>query len=88
MKFGPKPNKPGIWQWYDETGVARLVDVVDVWGGVGRPYLRVVFWGGYYDVHDSEDREAEWPDRWGSYVGQRGNFGEDEIFSMPVRLTT
>lgn len=86
MKFGPKPNKPGIWQWYDETGVARLVDVVDVFGNVGAMWLRVYFWGGYYDVHDSEDREAEWPDRWGSYVGQRGNFGEDEIFTMPVGL--
>ena len=82
-----KPNKPGIWEWFEEDGTKRLVRVCDVGVALGKQHLRVAWWGGYYDVHDRiEDiygyrdhqwgvvekdshHKAEWPDRWGKYIG-------------------
>jgi hypothetical protein len=86
-----KPNKEGIWEWFDDQGVKRLVDVANVEFDKSRPpYLRVCFWGGYYNVHDEcvgtweeEYNKAEWPDRWGSFVGIRGSVSEQELYSMP-----
>lgn len=80
--YKSKPDKPGIWQWYEDDGTERLVCVYDV--GFGLPYLRVFWWGGYYDVHDGGDRLAEWPDRWGEYVGPINSFGDDELYLMPT----
>ena len=61
-----KPNKPGIWEWFDENKRKRLVNVVDA-GFEDEPYLRVYFNGGYYDVTKEFDEE-EWPNRWGKFV--------------------
>ncbi len=81
----PKPSWAGVWQWYDERGQIRLVHVCDV--GFGVPYLRVYFWGGYYDVHDGGGTPAEWPDSWGDYVGPIESFGNEELYQMPDGLT-
>lgn len=61
-----KPNKPGVWEWYDENKIKKLVNVVDV-GFEDEPYLRVYFDNGYYDV-TPEYGDKEWPNRWGKYV--------------------
>ena len=92
-----KPTKPGIWEWFEEDGTKRLVHVCDV--GVDTPHLRVCWWGSYYDVHDrvnepiydcdlkqcgTVSREAEWPDRWGKYVGPSGCVTEDNLYLQPT----
>ena len=74
------PDKPGVWEWFEEDGTKRLVSVCDV--GIRKPNLRVAWWGGYYSARErTEDifgsvggkwvvtqkdvhYEAEWPDRW------------------------
>ena len=78
-----KPNKPGIWEWFNDEGKKLLVSVVDV--GYGTPYLRVAWWGGYYNVNDEDDdNPSEWPDRWGNFVGEQGSIPEEQIYSMPT----
>lgn len=81
-----KPNKEGIWEWYDETGKKQLVSVINVGKEVDNCWLRVYYLGGYYNVHDNwvgtEDEEfgkAEWPDNWGNYVG--------DLDSVPIKET-
>jgi hypothetical protein len=94
-----KPDREGIWEWFDELGRMRLVDVVNVAPDVtSQKHLRVAFWGGYYDinddVHDIVDEKgnvvikdnktfAEWPDRWGRYVGTRDEVNGDNIYFIP-----
>lgn len=69
-----KPNVPGVWEWFDSDGVKRLVSVVDcgTHHGPSSQYLRVYWWGGYYDVTYigilPDGKDHEWPDRWGKYV--------------------
>ena len=92
-----KPDKKGIWEWFEEDGTKRLVYVADV--GVSTPYLRVVWWGGYYDVHDrvnepiydcdmkqcgTVNRPAEWEDRWGNYVGPVNSVPDDQLYLQPT----
>ena len=78
-----KPTKPGIYEWTDQNNVKKLVDVCDV--GYSTPYLRVAFWGGYYNVNDEDnDNPAEWPDRWGNFVGEQGSVPEEQIYSLPT----
>lgn len=86
-----KPNKPGVWEWFDENGTKRLMDVVDV-GTAEHPWFRVYWWGGYYDVYDNPEepekspfRYAEWPDRWGKFVGEEGSVEEEKLYHMPDR---
>lgn len=71
-----KPNKVGLWEWTNDGGEVITVPVVDVGGNIGVQWFRVYYRGGYYNVNDEEigtpDEEyskAEWPDRWGNYVG-------------------
>jgi hypothetical protein len=74
-----KPNKEGIYKWIDNDGIEQEVHVLDVskpYNIEGKPWLRVYYQGGYYNVHDecvgTEDEpycKSEWPDRWGEYVG-------------------
>ena len=96
-----KPDKAGIWEWFEEDGTKRLVSVCDVGEPMGEQRLRVYWWGGYYDVNDrTEDiygyvnREwavvekdvhhpAEWPDRWGNYVGPEDSVPEDQKYWLP-----
>ncbi len=40
-----KPDKAGIWEWFEEDGTKRLVSVCDVGAPVGMKYLRVYWWG-------------------------------------------
>lgn len=89
-----KPNKPGIWEWFEEDGTKRLVSVLNIEHNPEcPPYLRVYWWGGYYNVNDEHDPDApeydwaikaEWPDRWGSYVAPLGCFGEEELYNGPT----
>ena len=98
-----KPDKDGIWEWFEEDGTKRLVHVCNVAAKLGEVRLRVAWWGGYYDVHDRiEDTyksgtggkwvvaekdvhyEAEWPDRWGKYVGPSESVNRDDIYEIPT----
>ena len=97
-----KPNKPGIWEWFEEDGTKRLVRVCDVGVALGKQHLRVAWWGGYYDVHDRiEDiygyrdhqwgvvekdshHKAEWPDRWGKYIGPPESVMQADLYDMPT----
>jgi hypothetical protein len=86
-----KPDREEIWEWFDEDGTKRLVHVCNV--GIDVPYLRVYWWGGYYNVNDEHDPEApeydhhikaEWPDRWGNYVGPVSSVNEEDLYLMPA----
>lgn len=56
-----KPDKAGIWEWFEEDGTKRLVEVFDVASelrkanGTEPPYFRVYWWGGYYNVNEEVD---------------------------------
>ncbi len=86
-----KPDKAGIWEWFKEDGTKVLVEVCNV-GAWGKPWLRVYWWGGYYNVNDetatSGDKgpfyQSQWADRWGNYVGTNGSVPEDKLYSMPT----
>lgn len=84
-----KPTSPGIYEWIDESGKLRLVEVVDVCKGLCPQYLRVYFAGGYYNVNDEHDPEhpeydeltkAEWPDRWGSRVADNHSLPVEQLY--------
>ena len=86
-----KPNQSGIYEWFEEDGTKRLVEVVDVCKGFCPQYLRVYWWGGYYNVNDewigTEDEEigkSEWPDRWGNRVADNHGLPEDILYLMPT----
>lgn len=71
-----KPNKEGLWEWFDESGKMQIVNVINVGKELDTLWLRVYYLGVYYNVHDewvgTEDEDfgnAEWPDRWGNYLG-------------------
>jgi len=96
-----KPDKEGIWEWFEEDGTKRLVSICNV-GTPDKPCLRVYWWGGYYNVHDLVDdlygkvgdmwtvveknvfHAAEWPDRWGNYVGPEDSVPESQKYWMPT----
>lgn len=84
-----KPTSPGIYEWIDDNGNTRLVEVVDVCKGFVPQYLRVYFAGGYYNVNDEHDPQhpeydwatkAEWPDRWGNRVANNHGLSEKELY--------
>lgn len=56
-----KPDRAGIWEWFEEDGTKRLVEVFDVAAklreatGHADPHLRVYWWGGYYNVNEETD---------------------------------
>lgn len=84
-----KPDKEGIWEWFEEDGTRRLMSVFDVSkniqaiNGIEPVYLRVYWWGGYYDVN-SNDNDAMWPDRWGKWIGENGTLPEEQLYNMPT----
>jgi hypothetical protein len=87
------PGKPGIWEWFDEDGTKRLVHVCDVGVPKGEQHLRVAWWGGYYRISDEYDPKhpendkytaAEWPDRWGKYIGHPESVLEDDLYRIPT----
>lgn len=87
-----KPNEPGIWEWFDEDGTKRLVEVVNVCSQVEDQWLRVYWWGGYYNVNDeamgTPDEpfmKAEWPDRWGNRVGNNHSLPNEQLYLQPTR---
>ncbi len=87
-----KPDKPGIWEWFEEDGTKRLVSVVNTEHNASLPPSFCVFWwGGYYTINDERNpsapewdwaTKAEWPDRWGNYVGP--NDMEADLYWMPT----
>lgn len=86
-----KPNKEGIWEWFDKDGTKRLVYVCDVCKEFPEPYFRVYWNGGYYNVNDEHDPEApeydwackaEWPDSWGNFVGEHGSIPDEQLYLM------
>ena len=90
-----KPNKPGIWEWFDNDGTKRLVEVYDVSTSLRKiysnepAYLRVYWWGGYYNVNDETDDtgyewKAEWADRWGERIGDNGSLPEEQLYLGPT----
>lgn len=88
-----KPDKEGIWEWFEEDGTKRLVAVCNVSKPLKEVFLRVYWWGGYYNVNDEHDpeapqydhhMEAEWPDRWGKFVGEHGTVKDEELYLMPT----
>lgn len=98
------PDRPGIWEWFEEDGTKRLVEVFDVAAklreatGHAEQYLRVYWWGGYYNVEAMDDGvfdmegnkignyhfEAEWPDRWGNRVGDNLSLPEEQLYLGPT----
>lgn len=89
-----KPDREGIWEWFHEDGTKRLVAVYNVMKKIpdAEPYWRVYWWGGYYNVNDEHDPEApqydhltkaEWPDRWGNFVGEIGSVKDEDLYLMP-----
>lgn len=96
-----KPDREGIWEWFDEDGNRRLVEVFNVMKNIPghRPYLRVYWWGGYYNVNDEVTNlydcqgniveknivdEAEWTDSWGVRVGDNQSIPQDQLYLMPT----
>lgn len=89
-----KPDREGIWEWFEEDGTKRLVAVFNIEPDASRsPYFRVYWWGGYYNVNDEHDPEApeydhltkaEWPDRWGNYVGRDRDIPQDQLYLGPT----
>ncbi len=88
-----KPNKDGIWEWFDENNKKHLVAVCNC-GSETIPYLRVYWWGGYYNVHylpvDPECPndpfcKAEWADKWGNYVGPHGSIPDEQLYLSPTK---
>ena len=90
-EYGERPTKPGVYEWYDEHGNVRLVDVVNVWErcGANKQWLRVIWWGGYYDVTPDTDGIPgnDWPNRWGRFMGERKHYAESQLFLQPDGLT-
>ena len=85
-----KSNRPGIWEWFDENGIRRLVEVFNCSPPNRNPYLRVYWWGGYYNVNDEYDLEnstyhkAEWADRWGERVSDNNALPDSELYLRPT----
>jgi outer membrane scaffolding protein for murein synthesis (MipA/OmpV family) len=80
-----KPDKPGIWEWFAKDGTKRLVRVWD--NGVDEIWLRVSWWGGYYNVHKdkAKGQRQEWADRWGNYVGEVHTIPVDQLYIEPTK---
>ncbi len=74
------PDKAGIWEWFEEDGTTRLVCVCVI----GKNWLKVYWWGGYYNVNDDVDSRTEWPDRWGKYVGPLGSVEDKDLYLLPT----
>lgn len=74
------PNKSGIWEWTDKKGIKRLVEVVEPLKG----YFRAYWWGGYYNVIDSDYGKAEWVGgTWGNWVGYNDFTIDTELYDKP-----
>lgn len=74
------PNRSGIWEWTDRRGIKRLVEVVEPLGG----YLRVYWWGGYYNIIDSAYGKAEWCGGvWGNRIDYFPDDSDGKIYDKP-----
>ena len=87
MKFISKPTEEGVWEWVDKNGKRRKVLVYNVSKPFGKICLRVFWNGGYYNINDEcigtwEEKynKAEWPDRWGEYVGPIGSVQDTDLY--------
>lgn len=86
-----KPDREGIWEWFEEDGTKRHVVVYNVGKLLGTLYLRVYWWGGYYNVNDEPEdpgyewaSKAEWPDRWGNFVAKLDTLPQEDLYLMPT----
>ena len=88
-----KPDRPGIWEWFDDDGTKRLVEVFDVATPQCKPHLRVYWWGGYYNVNEETNPcdpggnnclMQEWADRWGNRVADNNTLPENELYLFPT----
>jgi hypothetical protein len=86
-----KPDREGIFEWFNEHGQKRLVVVFNVGKELGETWLRVFFWGGYYNVKDEaigtsdeEFSKVEWPDKWGNYVGELKSVPDEQLYLYPT----
>ena len=86
-----KPDKPGIWEWFNLKGERKLVEVFNCNSKLD-PYLILrVFWnGGYYNVHDEsvgtiyeQYEKAEWPDNWGKRIGDNHSLPVSDLYLHP-----
>ncbi len=84
------PDREGIWEWFEKDGTRRLMTVVDVELSTReQPWLRVYWWGGYYNVADNPNNpglfgKREWPDNWGKRVGGVGSMPEEALYNGPT----
>jgi len=89
-----KPDRAGIWEWFEKDGVRRLVEVVNCAVPNDPPHLRVYWWGGYYNVNDEHDAEhpeydhltkAEWVHgTWGNRIGDNLSLPEEQLYLVPT----
>jgi hypothetical protein len=92
-----KPNSPGIWEWFEENGIKRLVEVVDISCG-SKPCLRVYWWGGYYSIEDEVNQitdrngkpkefvsKAQWTNRFGNRVANNNSVPEELVYVRPTK---
>jgi hypothetical protein len=88
-----KPDKAGTWEWFDVDGTKRLVEVFDCSPSNGQPYLRVYWWGGYYNVNEETNPcdpngnnclMQEWADRWGERVADNNTLPDSELYLFPT----
>ena len=89
-----KPDRPGIWEWFDEDGTKRLVEVFDVSPKRYPPHLRVYWWGGYYNVKEETNPcdpngnkrlMQEWADRWGERIAYNNSLPEKQLYLGPPK---
>lgn len=90
------PDSPGIWEWFEEDGTKRLVNVVNTSCVVDKPIFEVTWNGSYYNIEEYFDNiynldgsvfetnvlvKSEWTDgRWGNFVAKYGELPEDSIY--------
>ena len=81
MNKNKLPDTSGMWEWFDENGTKKEIDVCEIFPGSFRVYSR----GGYYNIADTKYGKAEWPDRWGNYVGRvYFEVPEEDVYSKPT----
>jgi hypothetical protein len=86
------PNCEGIWEWFEEDGTKRLVEVVSPYKDIGENILQVYWNGSYYEIYDRVDNlynlfeknvliKAEWVGgTWGNRIANNGEIHESLMY--------